>query len=264
MKKLKIKGFTLIELIVVIAIIGIIMLGLANYFKPIRQVFVDSSNYEQYRTVQSGIGRYIAENTRYATSLAIFKKGNSVTSDGSTVSITSEDQAIDAFLLKNNINKNKTGITAAETAAIQDYKETIRVITIETDTVYSVNNRDCAGRVHMYRWNENLSPTAGFDQYMALGPAYYGQASYAIQLTPDLSNGSALKIDVTSYTDGDAKKITVTTNTSVLYANLSSPINGLYCVDGLKNASGTGYIPTTDPGDRFYIVYANSTYKYTV
>ena len=42
MKK-KFKAFTLIELIIVMAIFGILMAGLMNFFSPIRETYVDST-----------------------------------------------------------------------------------------------------------------------------------------------------------------------------------------------------------------------------
>jgi prepilin-type N-terminal cleavage/methylation domain-containing protein len=74
MKNKQLKGFTLIELIIVMVIIGIILTGVLNFFKPIRQVFVDSTVYEQQRTVQTGIAEYITESTRYCNNMGIYSK----------------------------------------------------------------------------------------------------------------------------------------------------------------------------------------------
>ena len=74
MKNKCLKGLTLIELVIVMAIIGIILTGVLSFFKPIRQVFVDSTVYEQQRTVQTGIAEYITESTRYCNNMGIYSK----------------------------------------------------------------------------------------------------------------------------------------------------------------------------------------------
>ena len=53
--KSKFKGFTLVELILVMAIMSILMLAIMNMFKPIREIYVDSTQYEAQRTAQNGV-----------------------------------------------------------------------------------------------------------------------------------------------------------------------------------------------------------------
>lgn len=74
MKK-KIKAFTLVELIVVMAIMGILMAALMNFYKPIRETYVDSTMIENMRSTQDGILEYLTENVRYADRMLIFDSG---------------------------------------------------------------------------------------------------------------------------------------------------------------------------------------------
>ena len=73
MKKV-LKAFTLIELIIVMAILVIFMSAIMNMFKPIRETYVDATLYESQRTAQNGIVQYMTESIRYATDLGIYTK----------------------------------------------------------------------------------------------------------------------------------------------------------------------------------------------
>ena len=77
MKKL-LKGFTLIELIVVMAILSILVTGIMQMFKPIRETYIDSALTESRRNTQTGVVTYIAESLRFATDVGIY---NSVAVD---------------------------------------------------------------------------------------------------------------------------------------------------------------------------------------
>ena len=68
----KFKGFTLIELIAVMAILVILMAAIMNMFKPIRETYVDATLYESQRTAQNGVVQYIAESVRYSHSLGLY------------------------------------------------------------------------------------------------------------------------------------------------------------------------------------------------
>ena len=57
MKKSQLKGFTLVELIVVMAIMAIFMVAVAMMWQPIRDVYVDSTLYETRRTAQYGVSQ---------------------------------------------------------------------------------------------------------------------------------------------------------------------------------------------------------------
>lgn len=251
MKNSKLRGFTLIEMIIVIAIIGIIMVGLANFFVPIRRVFVESTSYESYRTVQQGMSKYIAENTRYATALAIYPKD--------TTTFTSADAAKTAFL------------TALGGSPSTELTDSVRVITIDNTTPYKVGNHYYYGRLLMNRTKiEGTGPSATktFPYYVAMGTSYYDRMSYSVALTPITTPSMGLKIQVTSSmlddTSGDLKVATdskvVSTTDAVAYANLSAPINGKYLLDDFEDGSG-GYKATTTKGQDTYIVYTTMEYN---
>lgn len=93
----KTKGFTLIELIIVMAILTILMAAIMQMFKPIRETYVDATLYENQRTVQNGVIQYISESVRYATDMGIYTKNN-------TSNVTEAVNAFaDAYIAANNI-----------------------------------------------------------------------------------------------------------------------------------------------------------------
>ncbi|HCR73059.1 MAG TPA: hypothetical protein DIW26_01220 [Ruminococcus sp.] len=64
--KTKLKGFTLVELIVVVAIFGLIMTAALSILQPIGDLFVSTSKYETARSSSDNVRLYIEENLKYA------------------------------------------------------------------------------------------------------------------------------------------------------------------------------------------------------
>ena len=128
----KIKGFTLVELIIVMAILAILMTAIIQLFKPIRDTYVDSTLYETQRTAQNGVVKYITESVRFSTDLGIYTNNKS-----SNVVKAVEDFA-EAYLTANGADVNGTNI-----AEVKKYAE---VIIIDNGT-HKYNNRDWKGRL---------------------------------------------------------------------------------------------------------------------
>ena len=251
MKKKQLKGFTLIELIVVMAIIGIIMVAMMNLFKPIRTTFVDSTLYENQRTVENGMSQYIGESTRCSTRLGIYSTLSSAkTVNGTSYSITDEDSAIAAFCAQMNITP---------TPADKNYK-TIHVITIDmknsTSNTHIYKNNYYNGLLYMYRWDATATPA--FRSYVALGDAYYGKNNFSTSIVPDLTSsaGVALNIAVaTTNTDGTV----ITTKDSTALKNISNTLTKLdlkfFQQTPAAGPNPATYFSTTGVGSSTYIVY---------
>lgn len=207
MKKL-IKGFTLIELIIVMAILAILMSALMNFYKPVRQTFVDSTMIEDMRTTQNGILSYLTESVRYAENLTIYDQGAKIHVDdgspgGKNFTVNNPKDAYEAFITENSITQDSDkkrvqiivinrsdgytstgtyvpGGTRGATATLSGGKqETVvggRLITNilktgATDTPTAAAFTDAAGT--------RTKGSTG-DTYMVLGGAYYGNSDYAI------------------------------------------------------------------------------------
>lgn len=190
----RIKGFTLIELIVVMAIIGILMSALMNFYRPIRQTYVDSTMIESVRVTQDGIMDYLTENIKYAENISIYDDG----SKAESVIVNSPGKAYEAFA------KEHDGLDP----------KYVHVIVINRSDEYDINGIVSTGSGHTGRIITNIVATpdstgtpvyapkaisgytdafqfgavgdrtrfasAGGGSYMALGGAYYGNSSYGI------------------------------------------------------------------------------------
>lgn len=171
MKKI-FKGFTLVELIIVMAILVILMAGIMNMFKPIRETYVDSTLYESQRTAQNGVITYITESIRYSTDLGMYTEVKDV--------VEAVDKFADKYITANNIDSTKA---AAVKEAIQKNAE---VIVIDNTTTYTFGGKDYKGRILRRKVNgttkiTSAAETAGSSECrLALGDAYYGNSTYAI------------------------------------------------------------------------------------
>lgn len=248
----KLKGFTLIELIVVMAIMTILMAAIMNMMTPIRSTYVESTYYENERNTQSGISQYISESVRYATNLGIYTDDKTAPSGTSPSYISGVQAAIAQF-------KAETGIT--------DEKK-INVITIDNKTAYEYNNTKYYGRLVRTKpitsgsYNSNAA-IAGTDQArLALGAAYYGDNTYSISLTPTTTG---IKVQVSSLITDSLKsktkqndqdlsisdvsgKTMVTTETETVCYNLTAVAN-----PGVFSTTYAG--TTTTAGKNTYIIF---------
>lgn len=65
MKK-TVKGFTLVELILVMGLMAILMVMVGLIMKPISQVFADTTQYTEDRQIMDGIAQYLDDSLKYA------------------------------------------------------------------------------------------------------------------------------------------------------------------------------------------------------
>jgi len=67
------KGFTLVELIVVVAIFGIILGAILNIIRPTQEIYNDTDETMHTNTIGSGLAEYIDDELRYATNVLVFE-----------------------------------------------------------------------------------------------------------------------------------------------------------------------------------------------
>lgn len=71
-EKSKVKGFTLVEMIIVMALFSIIMYSVVQLLNPISKFFVRSSNYEESTSCIDNIKRAIEGNLKYADRVRVY------------------------------------------------------------------------------------------------------------------------------------------------------------------------------------------------
>ena len=67
------KGFTLVELIVVVCIFGIIMGAILNMIKPTQQIYNDTDATMETNLKGSGLANYLDDHLRYSTNILVLK-----------------------------------------------------------------------------------------------------------------------------------------------------------------------------------------------
>ncbi len=277
----KYKGFTLVELIIVMAILSILMAAIMQMFKPIRETYVDSTLYENQRTAQNGIIQYISESIRYSTDIGLYTNPSA--------SSAVNDFAV-AYCTANSIGASDQ---AAVTAYIQEHAE---IIIIDNKNNFSFSDEDWNGRVIRRKLVETApgsgaykkitdsiySETGGYGKgwRVAMGEAYYGDRNYTISLSDGLvipgSNvtwqaNDGIKITVASYSKAGKdnagavieKGALVTTAGEVLCKNLYTGPHGvgnagMFDITKCTNADSLPNFRTpTATGSVVYIVYLN-------
>lgn len=73
MKKKVLKGFTLIELIIVVAVFSLIMLGAMALVDPVSKIFRHSNEYEKTYAYVDNIQNYLQDSLKYADNLWVYQ-----------------------------------------------------------------------------------------------------------------------------------------------------------------------------------------------
>jgi len=76
MKKQKLKGFTLVELIIVMALFTLVMYSVTQLIDPVSKYFVRSSNYENTTACLDNMKRSIEGNLKYADRVRVYEHFN--------------------------------------------------------------------------------------------------------------------------------------------------------------------------------------------
>lgn len=189
----KLKGFTLIELIIVMALLVSVLTAILQLMQPVNEAFSDSTIYDEQRTVEDGIISYICETTRYAKNISIVDKGVSLkNSDGTSYTGYGGSSDLSSAV---TYFKEINSLTSADDSKIQ-------IIVIDRHTEFKDGASSYRGRIiRMKGWNSSYATwgsSVNIDdvnsasawqtksRYMALGAAFYGKNSYDIILPNDV------------------------------------------------------------------------------
>ena len=262
--KNKFKGFTLVELIIVMAIMSILMLAIMNMFKPIREIYVDSTQYEAQRTAQNGVVQYVTESVRFATDMGVYN-------DVSTAQAAAKAFA-EAYCDANGYDKTDAGnlnkIYKHVEIMIIDNKTTHygknftgRLIRRKVDgTSSSVSEPAFSGT------NNIVVPSATNTWRTALGEAYYGENTFYVTFDTSESADGMLTVNVVSTRNGkrDISNAKIT-STDVTSSNITK--GGVLCrnlVSGSYGVSAAGIYDvnyTANNSKNAYIVFVNKDGK---
>ncbi|MBQ7990017.1 MAG: prepilin-type N-terminal cleavage/methylation domain-containing protein, partial [Oscillospiraceae bacterium] len=271
MKAKRLNGFTLIELVVVIAIIGIIMAGIMNMVAPMQDTATSTKVLNEQRTVEETIATYIGENVRYASNLLIIEEGavvpvTSASGSTSNLPVDSAEDAIDAFFAYGP--SNTTGVIAQNA----ENEGQVHVLKFDSDNGFFYSNRGYKGRLiasktqplaasgsptkYVEKTNDldfSMNTTSGSlnddsEQYVVFGEGYYGPGLYRMSCGLN-DNTHALEIEVGSeyyYNNSGTGKSSMTTSNPVRFTfelrNYSVGSNKYTFKAVSKTISGSGSI----------------------
>lgn len=269
----KLKAFTLVELIVSMAIFGIIMAAVMQMIQPISNSSVTAKITNEQKNVENSIATYIGENVRYATNLVIVKGGNF-------------QNAVNQFVNSNPLDIYGQEIPYTSRPELKkdiivicfDGTSTYKFIDADTDPANQYKGRllrsknDAASYniadLPMNNYPDACSPTDVGAVYEVFGNAYYSHADY--YLKAEFSD-NALKLTVDSdyfYTPGAKKRTagercsTSSANPIVGYYELRNKTSGYPFVFKMVDSGGAEITdPTLVPvsnrvtGEQIYFVY---------
>lgn len=227
MKSKKVKGFTLVELIIVMLIISILMAAIMQMFKPIRTTYVDTVLNETQRTSQNGVIQYVTESVRFANDMGIYTKGKTYSRaagknyDGTakasanwakSVAIGNAKDAADAFAdayIASNIYKIPAGKRTDVEEAIEKYAQ---VIVIDNND-YTYNGKQYYGRIYRRKLDGNKITSSSENSFrLALGAAYYGENTYSIGIEIPLVDVTDNGVTVKKPDSGLIEMVVASTN----------------------------------------------------
>lgn len=173
MKK-KLKGFTLVELVIVMAMLTIIMYSVTQLVDPVSKYFVRSSNFESTTACIDNITRAIEGNLQYADRVRAFAN----TDPGTIVSLNEFKSGSD--LLN---TAGSTYVSAALQQQVQDFY---------TDYFENRAFLGCRGKIHVMIFDNESRPDNAVDpmSYTKLGDysKHYANTGRIIMLSFDFDN----------------------------------------------------------------------------
>lgn len=192
----KLKGFTLVELIVVIAVFGLLMAAALSLLQPINGVFRSTATYAEGSAMIDNVSKYIEDNLRYSNRLRVYDSVS--VADESVFVNTYTKQLQDDFLLKSTERVSKV-INDEKIYTIKIDNPEISRADLEADTL----NKSYLGSGRITLWvydvasskwvapDGSLSTDVVRNKESAVNPEFYSQYSYTTTLEESYDEISA-------------------------------------------------------------------------
>ncbi len=172
----KIKGFTLVELIVAMAVFGILMTGIMRIAGPMSEASATNKVVNSQKMVENNIVSYLGENLRYATNLVVIEGSSSL----------SPIDAVKEFAKENPVDASGNPIFANPNSPTDAEMKKVRLICFDRSADYAYNNSNFRGRLIATISDRsdntlnmsNLQQDGSANLYEVFGNAYYDHADY--------------------------------------------------------------------------------------
>lgn len=191
LKKRNSGGFTLVEVIVSVALLAILMGGIMLFISPIIRSFNDNEKDQSAQSIAACINDYIVHNIRYATQVAVFSNTNyeAIKSD------PSYSARIEAM------NKYCTDANGGSGSVNRTYE--LKCISLRYD--------DSTDMYYVYNESVNMMEKGALDQsksQMAFSKCFYNDLYMTFELTQP-ENGDYGKIENAPLLRNDAIKVNI-------------------------------------------------------
>lgn len=236
-KNKKLKGFTLIELIIVMAVFGILMVAVMSIMNPLSKIVKKASLQEANAAAVDNMKRYMEGSLRYSDCIEVFV-GDLVDFDGNPVA--DEDTAVIKFIENHYTNRTNPGSENPLTGKVRMLK---------------IDNAD-AGKVTEYEWDFKSGYT--YVQFGYDGKKIQQQIVDSLGVPLTDAEGNPLMEDVYGVEPAvlSNKKVDNSVINPVYYENYS-----FYFVPGYNNTenvhddaliNSAGFDTSQDSADTYY------------
>lgn len=194
MKK-RLKGFTLMEMIIVVALFGLIMAGALSLLQPLNRVFKDSLEYEGSRATVDNIRLYLEDNLRYSNRLHVYTKVNldnvtGVVGVNGIARIAGDDDSKNlspcnavAFMRKKYMLGNVDRISTTDDIVYVIYVDNPEDITADLN----INDATNRGRITVYTFKNGVEVAS---ERRVLSEVAFKEYSFALNLGNLISEGT--------------------------------------------------------------------------
>lgn len=218
MKK-NIKGFTLVELIVVIAIFSILFGSILAILNPTTDLFKQTERYENERVVAEGIEDAVALRLRNSRHTIVLNSIGTLPNKSDTVRL---------FRKTSGLEKEET----LKEEKIVHNTEGLKVIVLDNTYVRPNGHK---GYVYMY---DNMEDMANDNKKVIIGDAFFN--NYDFEFTANPSTDSVEIVTKEWGTKDKEYRVLCETNTTVDFINIGSSIKGtLETIAGGTNYNAT-------------------------
>jgi prepilin-type N-terminal cleavage/methylation domain-containing protein len=193
-KKVKLKGFTLVELIVVIAVFGLLLAAALNLLQPVSNVFRSTATYSSGSAMIDNVSKYVEDNLRYSNRLWIF---DSVSAVDEGVFVDKYTKELEGQFLLNSTAKASQKVPDEKIYTIKIDNPEITRAELEGDTLAKTYLG--AGRISLWEYDVasqswiipgGSSSAVARNKDSAVNAAFYNEYSYTTTLEEGYSDSS--------------------------------------------------------------------------
>lgn len=189
----KLKGFTLIELIIVIALFSMIMFGAMAMLGPVSKQFSSTAKFESVRANLDNTRLYVEGKLRYADRIHIYSNYNALPANAVT--------DFSNMYWLNGHTDSSSGLTY-DRAAIDSSLSNIRIYVME------IHNDDASykGKISLRAYEKNGTEVTSAYKNFAVNKAYYEDYGFDINFGEPIDVNSDGVIDSSDYdADGNVQ-----------------------------------------------------------